>query len=133
MPNDPMQVVFALFDARRRRDIDAVSALLHPDATHEGVTTELVCHGREEVLHNVRRSFQGGDDGVVHLELVLADDEHVVVGLAGPRFAEAPWAGSSDHVFIVHTVREGQVVHMRDFLDRAAAFSSVGVTPVDWS
>ena len=133
MTDDPMQVVFALLGARRRHSIDDVSALLHPGVIHEGVTDELVCHGRDQVLENVRRSFQQDDEGLVHLELVLAGEEHVILGLAGPRFAEAPWAAHADHIFIVHTVRDGRVTRMRDFLDRAAAYRAAGTTPAEWS
>ena len=127
-----MQVVFALVDARRRRDIDAVTELLDPDVVHQGVTEELVCHSREQVLHNVRRSFARADDGVDHLELVSAGDS-VVLGVSGPQFRDAPWVALGAQLFIVHTVREGHVVLMRDFVSRAEAFRAAGVDPINWS
>ncbi len=132
MTADAMQVVFALLDARRRHDIDAVAALLHPDVVHNGVTDELLCNGREQVLENVRRSFQREDDGVTHLELVGAGDT-AVLGLAGPRFGDAPWAHLGDQLFVVHTVRDGRVVRMRDFVRRADAFAATGMDPAGWS
>lgn len=113
MAHEPMQVVFALLDARRRRDLGAVSALLDPDVVHRGVTEELICHGREQVLQNVRGSFEADHDGIDHLELVGAGDR-VVLGLAGPRFRAVPWAPLEGQLFIVHTVRDGLVVHMQD-------------------
>ncbi|MBJ7596367.1 MAG: nuclear transport factor 2 family protein [Candidatus Dormibacteraeota bacterium] len=131
MTQDPMQVVFALVDARRRRDIDAVTELLDPAVVHHGVTDELVCNNRDEVLHNVRRSFQHDDGGIAHLELIAAGDA-VILGVAGPRFREAPWAELGDQVFIVHTVRDGRVVAMRDFVSRADAFRAAG-EPADWT
>lgn len=127
-----MEVVFALIDARRRHDIDAVTELLDPNVVHQGVTEELVCHGRDEVLHNVRRSFQRGDDGVDHLELVTAGDS-VIMGVSGSRFGDAPWAELGNQLFVVHTVRDGRVVEMRDFVSRAQAFHAAGVDPIDWS
>lgn len=132
MPTDPMEVVFALLEARRQSDLDGVRCLLHPDVVHEGVTPQLLCNNREEVLHNVRRGF-GREEGIDHLELVRAGDDHVILGLAGPGFREAPWAQQSDALFIVHTVRDGLVVRMRDFVDRDAAFDSVGAKVVDWT
>ncbi|MDQ6856662.1 MAG: hypothetical protein M3Z57_06270, partial [Candidatus Dormibacteraeota bacterium] len=80
MAEPPMQVVFALLDARRRHDIAAVTELLDPAVVHQGITEELVCHNRDEVLHNVRRSFQAGDEAIDHLELVAAG-ESVILGL----------------------------------------------------
>lgn len=126
-----MQVVFALFDARRRHDLGAVTSLLDAAVVHEGVTEELVCHNRDEVLHNIRRSFQR-DDGVDHLEIVASGDS-VIVGISGSRFRDAPWAELGDQLFIVHTVRDGRVVRMRDFVSRADAFRAAGASPVDWS
>lgn len=127
----PMQVVFALLDARRRHDIAAVSELLDPAVVHQGVTEELVCNNRDEVLHNVRRSFKSNDEALDHLELVATGDS-VIVGLSGSRFRAAPWAHLGDSLFIVHTVRDGRVVLMRDYISRAAAFAAAGAEPVDW-
>lgn len=127
-----MDVVFALLDARRRHDLDAVAELLDPGVVHEGVTEELICNNRDEVLHNVRRSFQARDEAIDHLELVAAGDDSVIVGLSGSRFRDAPWAHLGDQLFIVHTVHDGRVVRMRDFVDRAQAFRAAGAAPVDW-
>lgn len=129
---EPMQVVFALVDARRRHDIDAVTELLDPDVVHRGVTEELVCNNRDEVLHNVRRGFARAEQGVDHLELVSAGDS-VILGIAGSQFRDAPWAALGQQLFIVHTVRDGRVVLMRDFVDRSDAFRAAGADPVDWS
>jgi ketosteroid isomerase-like protein len=126
-----MQVVFALVEARRHHDIDAVTALLDPGVVHQGVTEELVCNNRDEVLHNVRRSFQRAD-GVDHLELVSAGDS-VILGVSGSQFRDAPWAALGAQLFIVHTVRDGRVVLMRDFVSRSDAFRAAGADPVDWS
>jgi len=127
-----MQVVFALLDARRRRDRDAVTALLDPDVVHQGVTDELVCHDREQVLQNVRGSFESEHDGIDHLELLGAGDR-VVLGLAGPRFRHVPWAPLVGQLFVVHTVRDGLVVHMQDFLTRADALAEAGASPTAWA
>lgn len=131
MSQDAMQVVFDLVAARRRHDIGAVTELLDPDVVHQGVTEELVCHNRDQVLHNVRRSFQR-EDGVDHVELVSAGDA-VILGVSGAQFRDAPWAALGAQLFIVHTVRDGRVVMMRDFVNRSEAFRAAGADPVDWS
>jgi hypothetical protein len=132
MAQTPIQIVFTLLDARRRRDIDSVKAVLHAEVVHQGVTDELVCHNREQVLENVRRGFQQDDDGINHLELVDAG-ERVVLGLAGPRFRDVPWAPLDGQLFIVHTVKEGLVVHMHDYLNRADAMAAAGASPTAWT
>ncbi len=129
MAPDPMQVVFALLDARRRRDLDAVARLLDPEVVHEGVTKDLACHGRGQVVRNVRNSFERLQDGIDHLELIGADDR-VVLGLAGPRFRDVPWLGGC--LFVVHTVRDGVVVHMQDYTHRADALAEAGISCTDW-
>ncbi len=131
MPQTPMQVVFALLDARRRRDIDGVKAVLHPEVVHRGVTDAMVCHNRDQVLENVRGGFRHDEDGIDHLELVAAG-ERVVLGLAGPRFRNVPWAPLDGQLFIVHTVQDGLVVHMQDYLDRADAMAAAGASPDAW-
>ncbi len=117
---DPLAVVFAMLDARRRHDLEAVKALLDPAVTHQGVTAELRCEGRDQVLDNVAQSFASDDSGLDWIELTRAGD-HVVLGLGGPRFEEAPWAQGCDRAFVVHTVLDGHVVAMHDFLDRGEA------------
>ncbi len=124
-------MVFALLDARRRHDIAAVTELLDPDVVHQGVSDELVCHNRDEVLHNVRRSFHHADESIDHLELVAAGDS-VILGLSGSRFRDAPWAATADQLFVLHDVRDGRVSRMRDFLSRAEAFRAAGTAPIDW-
>lgn len=131
MAHDPMQVVFALLDARRRHDLEAVAALLDPEVVHQGVTERLACHGREQVLENVLGSFEHEEDGIDHLELIAAGNR-VVLGLAGPRFRNVPWAPLQGQIFIVHTVRHGLVVHMQDHLHRADALAEAGISP-EWA
>jgi ketosteroid isomerase-like protein len=58
------------------------------------------------------------DIGVDRMEIVGAGDR-VVVGLAGPRFRETKWPPLKGQIFIVFTVRDGQIVRMDDYLTRA--------------
>jgi hypothetical protein len=85
MSDAAMETVFDHFYARRHRDIDALSAGLDQEVVHQGVMPELVCKGREEVLANVRSSFDHDDFGVERLELNAAG-ESVIVGIAGRDF-----------------------------------------------
>lgn len=125
MSDAAMEAVFDHFYARRRRDIDALSAGLDPDVVHQGVMPEFVCNGRHEVIDQVRSSFDQGDFGVDRLELNAAG-ESVVAGIAGPRFREIPHLNGE--IFIVFTVRDGMIVRMDDYRTREEAFNSVETT-----
>jgi hypothetical protein len=98
---------------------------------HQGVLPELVCHNRSEVLDNVRRSFARSDFGVDHLEMIDAG-ERIVVGLAGPRFREAPWPPLEGQIYIVYTVRHGRIVRMDDYVSRGEALAAAAGATQDW-
>ena len=129
MSEQSLRIVFDHLHDRGAGDMESVAAQLHPDVVHQGVSEELVCRGREEVLERIRRS-SGGDAGIDHLELVDAGDR-VIVGLAGPRFREVPWL-QGQQLFIVFTVRDGLIVRMDDHRTRAEAFIAAGAPIADW-
>ena len=86
-----LEVVFDHLNARRSHDLGRIESQLDPNVVHQGVLPELVCNNRKEVLENVRRGFARDGLGVDRLEMIDAGN-HVVVGLAGPRFRDVPWA-----------------------------------------
>jgi hypothetical protein len=76
--------------------------------------------------------FSRDDFGVDRLELIDAG-ERVVVGLAGPRFQEVPWAPLNGQIYVVYTVRDSHIVRMEDFLTRADAMAAAGGATKDWA
>ena len=119
MSDAAMTTVFDHFHARRRHDLDAVAAGLDPEVVHQGVLPELVCNGRPAVLERMRRSLGDGDSQIERLELHAAGD-HVVVGVAGPRFREIPFLDGE--IFMVFAVRDGQILRIDDYRTRDEAF-----------
>ena len=126
-----LELVFVHLNARRTHDLARLSDQLDPEVVHQGVLPELICHNRDEVLENVRRGFTRDDFGVVRLELIDAGDR-VVVGLAGPRFSEVPWAPLNGQIYVVYTIRGGRIVRMEDFLTRGDAVAAAGAELQDW-
>jgi ketosteroid isomerase-like protein len=124
MSDASMEVVFDYFHARRRRDLDAITAGLDPAVVHQGVMPELVCTGREAVVDRMRASLGNGDSGIERLELHAAGDS-VVVGIAGPRFREIPFLDGE--IFMVFTVRDGRILRIDDYRSREEAFQAVEV------
>jgi ketosteroid isomerase-like protein len=123
MSDAAMTAVFDHFHARRRRDLDAIAAGLDPDVVHQGVLPELVCNGRPAVLERIRRSLGDGETGIERLELDAAG-ESVIVGVAGPRFREIPFLDGE--IFMVFTVRDGQILRIDDYRTREEAFRAAG-------
>lgn len=93
---------------------------------------ELVCNNRDEVLANIQRGFARDDFGVDRLELIDAG-ERVIVGLAGPRFAEVPWAQLNGQIYVVYTLRDGRIIRMDDYLSRKEALTAAGAAVKDWA
>jgi len=88
-----LELIFDHLNARRSRDLARLESQFDPGVVHQGVLPELVCNNRQEVLENVQRGFSREDFGVDRLERIDAG-ARVLVGLAGPRFREVPWARS---------------------------------------
>jgi ketosteroid isomerase-like protein len=126
-----LELIFDHLNARRSRDLARLESQFDPRVVHQGVLPELVCNNRQEVLENVQRGFSRDDFGVDRLELIDAG-ERVLVGLAGPRFRDVPWASLNGQIYVVYTIREGRIVRMDDFLTRAEAVSAIGGTVKDW-
>lgn len=125
MSDAAMETVFDHFYARRQRDLDALTAGLDPDVVHQGVMPELVCNGRDEVVANVRSSFDQSDFGIERLELNAVGDS-VIVGIAGPRFREIPFL--EGEIFIVFTIRDRLIVRLDDYRTREDAFRAAGAS-----
>lgn len=114
------------------RDLAMLESQLDPDVVHQGVLPDLVCNNRAEVLANIQRGFARDDFGVDRLELIDAG-ESVVVGFAGPRFSDVPWAPLNGQIYVVYTLRDGRIVRMDDYLRRAEAIAAAGATVKDWA
>jgi hypothetical protein len=119
-----LEVVFDHLYARLQRNADALASGLDPEVVHQGVVPSLVCTGRDEVMEQVRRSFDREDFGVESLELIAAGDR-VIVGIAGPRFREVPFL--EGEIYIAFTLRDGRIIRMDDYRTRQDALEAVRI------
>ena len=131
MTADNLELVFDHLQARRTQDVAALTAQLHADVVHQGVLPELVCHGRDEVLERIRRSFTDDGFGVDHVELIGAG-ERVILGFGGPRFQMGADGPLSGQVFMVFTIRDGTIVRIDDFLTRDEALATATAS-AEWA
>jgi ketosteroid isomerase-like protein len=120
------ELVRAGFDAFLRGDWDALSDVMDPAVEwlwHEPCDGD--CHDRRKVLATL---FERQREGVVTgLDAVVEVDERVFVEVTGPRLAQLGLPGGQ--ACMVVTVRDGRIVRMQDYRDRAAALAGAGLPP----
>jgi ketosteroid isomerase-like protein len=129
-PASNIEIIFAdWLDAMRRGDLDTMAARLAPDVVHQGIRDEWICRNRDEVLHNVR-GRAGRVPPVEALELVAAGDQVVMSVRApgvGPPVDDASGAPRGQAV-VVFTLRDGLIVRMDDYAQRADALVAAGAS-----
>jgi limonene-1,2-epoxide hydrolase len=119
-----LQLVLDWIDALRRDDIDAIVERFHPDVAWVDVAGGLACEGREQVLAWLRAARAQPTD-VDALEL-LADAEHAVLCVRNHARQELAGMQLDGQLFTVFTLRDGQIVHLRDHAHRNDALSDAG-------
>jgi ketosteroid isomerase-like protein len=120
-----LELVLDWIDALRRGDVDSIAERFHPDVVWEDVAGSVACQGRDQVLAWLRAS-PSRPHQVDALELV-ANRDHVVLGVHDPKRQELAGVELHGQLFTVFTVRDGQIVHLRDRAHRAEALSDAGL------
>jgi ketosteroid isomerase-like protein/ankyrin repeat protein len=120
------ELVRSSFDAFLRGDWNALAEVMAPDVQWLWYEPgDWDCHDRRKVLATL---FERQREGVVTaLEDVVAVDERVFVEVTGPRLTE--WGLAGGHACMVVTVRDGRIVRMQDYPNRAAALAGAGMPP----
>ena len=116
-----LQLVLDWIDALRQNEIDAIAERFHPDVAWTDLTGDVACDGIEQVLAWLRDAPAQPPD-VDALEL-LADADHVVLGVRNHARQELAGVRLDGQLFTVFTVRDGQIVHLRDYAHRADALA----------
>jgi uncharacterized protein len=120
------ELVRSSFDAFLRGDWDALAQVMDPQVQWLWYEPgDWDCHDRRAVLATL---FERQREGVVTgLNNVVALDERVFVEVTGPRLEE--WGLPGGQACMVVTVRDGRIVRMQDYRDRAAALAGAGLPP----
>jgi len=116
-----LTIVLDWIDALRRANLDAVADHFHPDVTWTDLTGDVACDGRGQVLAWLRGAPRQPPD-VDALEL-LANDDHVVLGIRNHARQELAGIPLNGQLFTVFTIHGGQIVHLRDHTHREEALS----------
>src|SRR3954464_8446705 len=120
------ELVRSSFDAFLRGDWDALSQVMDPGVEWLWYEPgDWDCHDRKRVLATL---FERQREGVVTgLNAVVAVDERVFVEVTGPRLEQ--WGLPEGRACMVVTVRDGRIVRMQDYPNRAAALAGAGLPP----
>ncbi len=125
-----LQLVLDWIDALRRSDVDSIADRFHPDVVWVDVAGVAACEGREQVLAWLRAA-PAQPPQVDALEL-LADGDHAVLGVQNHARKELAGVHLDGQLLTVFTLREGQIVHLRDHAQRAAALADAGLEHYKW-
>jgi hypothetical protein len=120
-----LELVLDWIDALRRSDVDSIAERFHREVAWEDVAGSVACQGRDQVLAWLRAS-PSRPHQVEGLELVAGRD-HVVLGVHDETRQELAGVELHGQLFTVFTVRDGQIVHLRDRARRAEALSDAGL------
>ena len=118
------ELVRSSFDAFLRGDFDALGRVMDPGVEWLWYEPgEWDCHDRDKVLATLRdRQTEGVVTG---LNAVVAVDERVFVEVTGPKLKQRGLPGGQ--ACMVVTVRDGRIVRMQDYPNRAAALAGAGL------
>ena len=120
------ELVRSSFDAFLSGDWDTLAQVMDPRV--EWLSYEpghWDCHDRRRVLATLFERQREG--AVTGLNAVVAVDERVFVEVTGPRLEE--WGLPGGQACMVVTVRDGRIVRMQDYPNRAAALAGAGLPP----
>lgn len=112
-------------DALRSADLDRIRTLLDPQVTWHGLTEELACDGREDVIGAIEGQLPMCM-GAEALELVVAPD-HLILGTRNRSLPDPPGVSLGGQIYNVYGLVQGRIKEIRDFAAREDALRAAGV------
>jgi limonene-1,2-epoxide hydrolase len=98
--------------------------------TWQDVAGSVACRGREQVLAWLRASPAGPHE--VDALALVADRDHVFLGVHDESREGLAGVELNGQLFTVFTVRDGQIVQLRDHAQRAKALAEAGRSDHQW-
>jgi ketosteroid isomerase-like protein len=125
-----LEIVFDSMNAMRYRDIDTIARLFDPDVVWVDVAGGVACDGRDQALAWLRATPTELSE-VDAVEL-LANDEHVVLGVRNHTRDELAVPLEDGQSFTVFTLKDGKIVRLRGHVRRADALAEAGLADYSW-
>ena len=126
-----VELILDWIAALRSGETAAIAELLEPDVVWHGVTADLTCVGRADVIDALQEQLPMSID-LDALEVISAPG-HVVVGTRSKHLPEPPGVTLDGQIYNVFERRGRRFVSIRDFACRTEALRSVGLAgAVQW-
>jgi ketosteroid isomerase-like protein len=131
MQSDNVAIVRTAYEAYARGDLETMLAFVDPDLEWTYLDPSLeapepqVCHGRVELENALVRWAEHGFHA--ELEEIAGDADRVMVCVRTPGIADHRKREGDERSYVVLTVRDGQIVALRDCRDRDEARALAGV------
>ena len=120
-----MELLLDWIGALRAGDLDAVAELLAPDVAWQGMTGDLRCSGRADVLEVIAQQVPLRLD-VEALELIAAA-RHLVLGARSAYLPDPPGVELAGVIYNVFEHDGRQILTIRDFATRREALDAARV------
>lgn len=124
-PSVSIGLLLDWIDALRRADLERIVALLDPEVTWHGLTEDLACVGREEVLRVIEEQLPMCMRSEA-LELVVAPGK-LVLGTRNPSLPDPPGVTLHGQIYNVFELADDRIRVVRDFATRERAFRTAGL------
>lgn len=130
MSQENLEIVRRSVDAFLRGDFDGAMHVFHPDIafdiTHTMPDGEVYV-GHEGFLTGLRRWLGAWDDYALEVDEYVDAGDSVVIFFRESGRGKGSGMPTEQSVAVVWTLRDGKVVRVTPFLDRADALEAVGV------
>ncbi len=126
MSQDNVEIVKRGFEAYVRGDLAAAAADYVDDVVFNPAE-EAPIHGREAVLSYIRRWEEPWDDYELRTEEFIDAGEHVVVTIHVRARGAASGIEVDARSHQVHTLRDGKLIRMDEYLVRDEALKAAGL------
>jgi ketosteroid isomerase-like protein len=131
MSRQNVELVRAAYCAVVREDWDGAAPMFHPDAefrgTVGGVEPAIVQHGLQQFRKTQDEDLEAWDERRFEPEAFIDAGDRVVVLQREFRRGRGSGVEVEASTAVIFEVREGRVILVQGYMDRAAALEAVGV------
>jgi ketosteroid isomerase-like protein len=131
VPREILSLAVRWLDALRSGDLAALEEILAPSVVWRGVVPDAICHDRDEVIALLREQIAEGLPDVYAVECV-AGESSFAVGYRATDLTEVAGEPLPGQIWNVMTIRDGEIVEMKDFAQRNDALRAAEAGDPAW-
>ena len=132
-PTRNLVVVLDWLNAMRDQDRSRLEGLFAEGVRWQGVTPDVACHNRTEVLDMLTFGFRSLEEYTVEALELSASDDKVVLGVRNPQRTEIAGVQLDGQLFTVFTLDNGKIIRLHDYAHRDEALREAGLSAsADW-